>query len=283
MAAVGWLHRTGLAAAPRDPAAAVSLLGARPSWPRRDAATRDVIRTDLSVALGWAGHTDDGERLAAAVMAETLDVDVRARAASWLTSSLLLRGRPQEAHDLCRRALASGVGSARVEILLRMVAEIASVALGDRPARWTGCGNCWPPRPSSATRRSGPPALQGLSLAEANAGDLDAAAAYGAAAVRDTESVHTAEAFMANTHVLYAWILEEQDRLAEALETVGRLRHAGRGERRVPGRGSDRPLAGQGALRRRALGRGRGRPGLGAAGLRRRRWTCGPSRWPCGP
>ena len=29
---------------------------------------------------------------------------------------------------------------------------------------------------------------------------------------------------MANSHVMYAWILEEQDRLAEALETVGRLR-----------------------------------------------------------
>ena len=213
----------GLAAAPRDPAAAVSLLGRAAELAAAQASTRDVIRTDLSVALGWAGHTDDAERLAAAVMTETLDVGVRARAASWLTSSLLLRGRPQQARDLCRRALASGVGSARVEILLRMVAEIASVALGDRPGALDRMRQLLAAATELGDTAVRSVCLQGLSLAEANAGDLDAAAAHGAAAVRDTESVHTAEAFMANTHVLCAWILEEQDRLAEALDTVGRL------------------------------------------------------------
>ena len=43
-------------------------------------------------------------------------------------------------------------------------------------------------------------------------------------AVQAAESAYTAEAFMANSHVMYAWVLEEQDRLAEAFETVGRLR-----------------------------------------------------------
>jgi DNA-binding NarL/FixJ family response regulator len=223
MAAAQWLHRAGLAAAPRDPAAAVSLLGRAAELAAAQASVRDVIRTDLSVALGWAGRTDDGERLAAAVMAETFDAGVRVRAASWLTSSLLLRGRPQQARDLCRRALASGVGSARAEILLRLVAEIASVALGDQPGTLDRMRQLLAAATELGDVAVRSACLQGLSLAEANAGDLDAAAAHGAAAVRDTESVQTAEAFMANTHVLYAWILEEQDRLAEALDTVGRL------------------------------------------------------------
>ena len=68
-----------------------------------DADIRDVIRNDLSVALGWAGSTDEGEQLAAAVVAETVDVAVRGRAASWLASSLLVRGKAQEA-----RACATG-------------------------------------------------------------------------------------------------------------------------------------------------------------------------------
>ena len=93
-----------------------------------------------------------------------------------------------------------------------------------RPPRRAGPDAAAAGRRDRTRRRGGPVHLPaGPSLAEANAGDLDAAAAHGAAAVRDTESVHTAEAFMANTHVLYAWILEEQDRLAEALDTVGRL------------------------------------------------------------
>ena len=223
-AAVEWLHRAGLAAAPRDPAAAVSLLGRAAELAVADAAIRDVIRTDLSVALGWAGSTDEGEQLAAAVVAETVDVAVRGRAASWLASSLLVRGKAQEARDLCHRALTSGIESDRVEILLRMVEEAASIALGDRPGALermhqllvaaTGLGD-------AAVRSM---CLQGLALAEANAGHLERAAAYGARAVRDAESAYTAEAFMANSHVMYAWILEEQDRLAEALETVGRLR-----------------------------------------------------------
>ena len=223
VAAVGWLHRAGLAAAPRDPAAAVSLLG-RAAELAVTNATGDVIRTDLSVALVWAGRAAEGERLAAAVVAETLDVDVRGRAASWLASSLLVRGRPHEARDLCRRALASGVGSARTEIVLRMVEEAASIALGDRSGALDRMRQLLAAATELGDAAVQSMCLQGLGLAEANAGHLEAAAAYGAGAVRDAESAHTAEAFMANSHVMYAWILEEQDRLAEGLETVGRLR-----------------------------------------------------------
>ena len=223
IAAAEWLHRAGLAAAPRDPAAAVSLLGRAAELAAAPTSARDIIRTDLSVALRWAGRADEGERLAAAIVAETLDVGVRDRAASWLASSLLLRGKPQEARDLCGRALASGIGSDRVEIQLRMVAEIASVALGDHPDALDRMRELLAAAIEVGDAAVRSACLQGLSLAEANAGDLDAAVAHGAAAVRDAESVHTAETFMANTHVTLAWILEEQDRLAEALQTMGRL------------------------------------------------------------
>lgn len=147
--AVAWLHRTGLEVAPRDPAAAVTMLERAAELAPAEAATRDVIWTDLSVALAWAGRADDGERLAAAVVAGTLDVDVRGRAASWLASSLLLRGRPHESRELCRQALASGVGSDRVNILLRIVLQIAAVALGERSGAVDRSGPRRRPRPRS--------------------------------------------------------------------------------------------------------------------------------------
>ena len=237
-AAVRWLHRAGVAAAPRDPAAAVSLLERAAELVSAEATDRDVIRTDLSVVLVWAGRAEEGKRLAASVVAETVDVQVRGRAASWLAAFLLVRGRPQEARALCQRALASGVGSERVEILLRMVEETASIALGSRSGALDRMHHLL-----AAAARLGDAAvrsmcLQGLALAEANEGHLDAAAAYGGGAVRDAESAYTAEAFMTNSHVMYAWILEEQDRLAEALETVGRLRT-------LAGENAESPVAAQ--------------------------------------
>ncbi len=139
---------------------------------------------------------------------------------------------------MCQRALASGVGSERVEILLRMVEETASIALGSRSGALDRMHHLL-----AAAARLGDAAvrsmcLQGLALAEANEGHLDAAAAYGGGAVRDAESAYTAEAFMTNSHVMYAWILEEQDRLAEALETVGRLRT-------LAGENAESPVAAQ--------------------------------------
>lgn len=223
-AAVEWLYRAGRAAAPRDPAAAISLLRRAAELAATDAPDRDAIRMELAVALVWNGQAADGERLAASVLAETVDVAIRGRAASWLASFLLVRGRPQEARELSRRALASGAGSARVEITLGMVEEVVSIILGDHPGApdrmrqlltaATGLGD-------AAVRSM---CRQGLALAEGRAGRLDMAAAYGAAAVQDAESVYSAEAFMASSHVMYAWVLEEQDRVAEAFEIVGRLR-----------------------------------------------------------
>jgi hypothetical protein len=63
----------------------------------------------------------------------------------------------------------------------------------------------------------------GLTVADANAGRLETASAHGAAAVRLAESVQTPQLLMVNAHVSYAWTLEEQDLLGDALATVDRL------------------------------------------------------------
>lgn len=104
-----------------------------------------------------------------------------------------------------------------------MVEAVASIALGDRAGTLDRMRQLLAAATELGDAAVRSTCLQGSALAEANEGHLDAAAAYGAGAVRDAESVGTAEAFMDNSHVMYAWILEEQDRSAEAFETVGRL------------------------------------------------------------
>ena len=188
-----------------------------------NAPERDTIRTDLSVALVWAGRADEAGKLAASVIAESLDAEIRGRTAWWLASTLILRGRPQEARAVCDRALRSGVASDTVALMLRIVAEIAAMASGvaaDGPRRLhdllaiaVGVGD----QIAQATCHLG------LAVAEANAGRLVTASDHGAAAVRIAESVQTAQLLMVNAHVSYAWTLEEQDLLADALATVDRL------------------------------------------------------------
>ena len=105
-----------------------------------------------------------------------------------------------------------------------MVEEAASILLGDPSGGLERIRQLLAAATDLADAAVRSMCLQGLALAEGRAGHLDAAAAYGSAAVQAAESAYTAEAFMANSHVMYAWVLEEQDRLAEAFETVGRLR-----------------------------------------------------------
>jgi hypothetical protein len=95
MLAVDWLHRAGLEAAPRDPFAAVALLERAMDLVPPNAPERDTIRADLSVALVWAGRADEAGKLAASVIAESLDAEIRGRTAWWLASTLILRGRPR--------------------------------------------------------------------------------------------------------------------------------------------------------------------------------------------
>jgi predicted ATPase len=131
MLAVDWLHRAGLEAAPRDPFAAVQLLERAVDLVPPNAPERDTIRTDLSVALVWAGRADEAGKLAASVIAESLDAEIRGRTAWWLASTLVLRGRPQEARAVCDRALRSGAASDTVALMLQIVGEIAAMATGD--------------------------------------------------------------------------------------------------------------------------------------------------------
>jgi tetratricopeptide (TPR) repeat protein len=223
MLAVNWLHRAGLEAAHRDPFTAVPLLERAVDLVPLNAPERDTIRTDLSVALVWAGRADEAGKLAASVIAESLDVEIRGRTAWWLASTLILRGRPREARAVCDRALRSGVASDTVGLMLRIVAEIAAMASGeaaDGPRRLhdllaiaVGVGD----QIAQATCHLG------LAVAEANAGRLGTASDHGAVAVRIAESVQTAQMLMVNAHVSYAWTLEEQDLLADALAAVDRL------------------------------------------------------------
>lgn len=232
MMAVDWLHRAGLEIAPRDPVAAVGLLERSAEIAEEHAEARDAIRADLSVALAWAGRPDDSERLATSIVTESLASEVRGRTAAWLASQLLLRGRPQQAHELCVRALQAGPGTEREAVILRSIAEGALLTLGDAMgARERLVGLL------AAATALGDRFVRGLchsllTIAEANAGHLASATEHGAAAVHDVESARSPQALMTNSHVLYAWVLEEQDLLEEALATVERL-SAAQGSRRV--------------------------------------------------
>ena len=232
MVAVDWLHRAGLELAPRDPVAAVALLERAAEIADPQAGTRDAIRADLSVALAWAGRPDDSERLASSLVAESLDAEVRGRTAAWLALSLLSRGRPQQALELCKQALHAGPGAEREAIILRMVAEGARLTMGDAPKAIERLDGVLADATALGDRGVRGLCHSLLAIAEANSGHLAVASEHGAAAVRDVESARSPEALMGNSHVLHAWVLEEQDLLPEALATVERL-SAAQGSRRV--------------------------------------------------
>jgi hypothetical protein len=220
MLAVDWLHRAGLEAAHRDPFAAVPLLERAADLAPPNAPDRDTIRTDLSVVLVWAGRADEAGKLAASVIAESLDAEIRGRTAWWLASTLILRGRPREARAVCDQALRSGAASDTVALMLQVVAEIAAMASGEAADGPRRLHHLLGVATSVGDQIAQTTCHLGLAVAEANAGRLGTASAHGAAAVRVAESVQTPQLLMVNTHVSYAWTLEEQDLLADALATV---------------------------------------------------------------
>lgn len=237
MMAVDYLHRAGQELAPRDPVAAIALLERAVALTPATAEARDTIRADLVVALAWAGRLDDAERLAASLAAESLSRDVRGRTAAWLASDLLRRGRPREAHDLCQQALRAGVGADREALILRIVAEYAAMTMGDGAGALTRLRDLLPTVTALGDGTVRSMCLTGMSTAEANAGHLAAATAYGAEAVREAESARSPQGLVISNHVLYAWVLEEQDRCPEALAVAERIA-AAIGDR---SRGSTRP------------------------------------------
>ena len=111
--------------------------------------------------------------------------------------------------------------------------------------------------------------LSAMATAEANAGHLRAATEHGAAAVREAESVRSPQALMTNHHVLYAWVLEEQDLLPEALAVVERLAAAA----------PEHPRVTTGAQIERWRARAPSRPGAGTTP-----WSISTARsWPTTP
>jgi hypothetical protein len=140
-----------------------------------------------------------------------------------LASTLVLRGRPREARAVCDSALRSGVALDTVALMLQVVAVIAAMASGEAADGPRRLHDLLAVATSVGDQIAQATCHLGLTVAEANAGRLGTASAHGAAAVLIAESVQTPQLLMVNAHVSYAWTLEEQDLLGDALATVDRL------------------------------------------------------------
>lgn len=221
--AVSWLHRAGVEVAPRAPLDGVRLLQRATELVAPDDPVSDVICTDLAVALVWAGRLAEGEEAARSVIAHTRDPEVRGRAAWWLANACVGGGRLQEGREVSQQALAAGVGSPRVRILLRLTEAIAAASLGLDSQATERMRQLL----DEASRLNDPGVrsrcLTGVFMMEANQGRLDAALGYGLEAVQDAESLPAADMMQAPAHVCYVWLLEEQDRFDEGLQTLQRL------------------------------------------------------------
>ena len=114
--------------------------------------------------------------------------------------------------------------------MLQVVAEIAAMGTGEAADAPRRLHDLLAIATSVSDQIAQATCHLGLAVAEANAGRLGTASVHGAAAVRAAESVQTPQLLMVNPHVIHAWTLEEQDLLADALATVGRL-SAATGER----------------------------------------------------
>ena len=221
--AIDWLHRAALEVAPRTPAAGASLLERVVDLRPAGSDARDTARIDWAVALSWSGREAAAEQVAGQVVAQTASPELRGRAAWWLASSLLNRGQALQAGDVCRQALAADVGSDQARVLLRLTEAAAAAPLGPG-----GSAPKLMRELLGEARRLGDTntrcrCLVGLQMAEANDGNLEVAAAFGAEAVADAETLGPAEMAAAPAHICYAWLLSELDQLDAAAEVLERL------------------------------------------------------------
>jgi DNA-binding CsgD family transcriptional regulator len=224
--AMAWLHRAGLEVAPRAPLEGVQLLKRAVELAPRGSPLLDVIRTDLAVALVWAGNIAEGEHLAHVLVTEATSAEVRGRAARYLSFSLMNRYRLLDAKEVCSRALAAGVAPATTKLLLELTDTTAALMLGMLPSGQGVAAAVMEELVARAAALGDPrtycDCLVGLVLAEANEGYLDQAASHGSQAVREVESLPPTEIVMAPAHIVYVWVLEEQDRFDEALAALER-------------------------------------------------------------
>ena len=224
--AAAWLHRAGLEVAPRAPLEGARLLSKGVELAPRGSERLDSLRSDLAVALVWAGKVEEGESLARAVVQETRSPEVRGRTAWWLSMSLLNRYRCQEAKDICSEALRAGVAPEAVRVLVELSAATAGVISGAFAAGQAGAVPAMKAILAQAELLGEPRALSycltGVAMAEAYDGQLEQAVAHGAAAVREVELLPPAEMAMAPAYLVYVWALEEQDRFGEAIAALER-------------------------------------------------------------
>jgi DNA-binding CsgD family transcriptional regulator len=227
MDAVGWIRVAALESAPRAPLAAARLLESAIALVSPGEGLYDLLRTDLAVTLAWAGRVAEGEGVAQRVATETSDPELRGRAAWWLTSSLLSRGRPAEAGEIASRALEAGVTSDATRILLRLSEATSPLFMNVNDDATAGI---WALLAES--RRLGEPlvrcrCLVGVMMAEANRGRLEAANGFALEAVSDAESLPPLAMVSTAAHVCRVWLHEEQDGMEEAHATLQSLLRLG--------------------------------------------------------
>lgn len=224
--AMTWLHRAGLEVSPRAPLTGVQLLEKALELAPKGSTALDALRADLAVALVWGGRVEQGESLARAVVAETTSPTVRGWAAWWLAVSLLNRYRAFEAKEICSQALQADVLPAGIRVLVELSETTAAMMSGMLAGTTPDAVSLMEAHLAQAERlgdrRARCYCLTGVAMAEANAGHLERAAAYGAQAVREVELLPTAEMAMAPAHIVSVWALEEEDHLDEALAELER-------------------------------------------------------------
>jgi len=220
--ATAWLHKAGLQVAPTAPATGVQLLQRALELAPSDDPNLDKLRTDLAVALVWAGQDEEGELLARAVVEEARDPKVRGLAAWWAAFSLLNRYKAKEACEISSLALAAGVEPAGTRMLIELTKLMAEVLLGASPkAEVTGrLRELLAEAEHLGDRRVRSNCLTAVAMVEAYSGHLAEAERYAKEAVNESISLPRAELAMSPTYIAYAWALEEEDRLDEALATL---------------------------------------------------------------
>ena len=219
--AVDWLHRVGRESATRDPDAGAQVLARALELCPDGTAGRDRLRFDLAVATAWAGRPVEADQTARAVVRETADSELRGRAAYWLGTELLRRGRAQDAAQLVGSALAAGVDSRRERTRLSTVVALGSLLKGD-DVSLGGLEDAIGDARTLDDPRTLARCLVAMVIAAGFRGDLERAERAGLEAAALAETLPAVEVLSTAAHLSVAtWAQLETD-VSTALATVER-------------------------------------------------------------
>lgn len=219
--AVAWLHRVGRESATRDPDAGAQVLARALELCPDGTPGRDRLRFDLAVATAWAGRPVEADQTARAVVRETDDSELRGRAAFWLGTELLRRGRAQDAAQLVGSALAAGVDSRRERTRLSTVVALGSLLRGD-DVSLHGLEDAIEDARTLDDTRTLSRCLVAMVIAAGFRGDLDRSERAGLEAVALSETLPAVEVLSTAAHLsLATWVQLESD-VSAALGTVER-------------------------------------------------------------